>query len=232
MIDFTGWSHPASTFVNWRRKKAKVEEKMLIQYLLKSHDHEKWWEHFTGLEIFQDFRLSKLLALTCLLCVGPTLAESFWHCLGSWRSPCACLVGWQSRCWPCCPQRKHCWTETVTVGGCWSALRSVCGNKQKAVKIVFVPFCSGFTSPWRTTNLSIFYAPRGVRDEFLQGMVSILALWKNVFNANLLYFVCMSILYVHIDVYHVCLWCSWKPEKALRSPGTQVTEGFELPCGC
>lgn len=29
MIDFTGWSHPASTFVNWRRKKQRLKKRCL-----------------------------------------------------------------------------------------------------------------------------------------------------------------------------------------------------------
>lgn len=30
----------------------------------------------------------------------------------------------------------------------------------------------------------------------------------------------------------VCAWFPHWPEKDVRSPGTEVTEGYELPCGC
>ena len=36
---------------------------------------------------------------------------------------------------------------------------------------------------------------------------------------------------------HVCLWttcmqCPWRPEQGVGSPGTEVTNGCEPPCGC
>jgi E3 ubiquitin-protein ligase NEDD4 len=35
-----------------------------------------------------------------------------------------------------------------------------------------------------------------------------------------------------MSVYHVHAWCPQKSEKAIRSPGTVVTDCCELPCGC
>lgn len=42
---------------------------------------------------------------------------------------------------------------------------------------------------------------------------------------------CMGIFPTCMCVYHVCTWCLWRPEKGVRSPGTWVTGGWELPCG-
>lgn len=94
MIDFTGWSHLASADVTWRRREQRLKKRCLSNIFSNPMTMRSDGSH----EIFTGLQLSKLLPLTCPLCVGPTLAESFWHCLGSWRSPCACLAGWQSRC--------------------------------------------------------------------------------------------------------------------------------------
>lgn len=42
----------------------------------------------------------------------------------------------------------------------------------------------------------------------------------------------MSILLVHIKVWNVHAGCTWKPEEGVRSSGTEVTGGFQLPYGC
>jgi hypothetical protein len=33
-------------------------------------------------------------------------------------------------------------------------------------------------------------------------------------------------------MYHLCVWCTWGPEKGVESSGIGVTDGYELPCGC
>lgn len=34
------------------------------------------------------------------------------------------------------------------------------------------------------------------------------------------------------NYYFVCMRVSWRPEEGHESPGTRITDGFELPCGC
>jgi hypothetical protein len=47
-----------------------------------------------------------------------------------------------------------------------------------------------------------------------------------------IYFTVMSILLVHIKVWNVHAGCTWKPEEGVRSSGTEVTGGFQLPYEC
>lgn len=35
-----------------------------------------------------------------------------------------------------------------------------------------------------------------------------------------------------MSMYHMHAWCLWKQEKYVRSPGTKVTDGCELPSEC
>lgn len=37
------------------------------------------------------------------------------------------------------------------------------------------------------------------------------------------YFMCMSVLPGCVSVRHFCVWCLWRPEECIRSPGTGVT---------
>lgn len=40
---------------------------------------------------------------------------------------------------------------------------------------------------------------------------------------------CINVLPVCMFVYHSCAWI---PQGQNRSPGTRVTDSYELPCGC
>jgi hypothetical protein len=42
---------------------------------------------------------------------------------------------------------------------------------------------------------------------------------------------CMSVVPTCMQVHHICAWHPWRPED-IRSPGTGVTDGCELLCGC
>lgn len=33
-------------------------------------------------------------------------------------------------------------------------------------------------------------------------------------------------------MYHLCVWCLWRPKEDTRSPGTEITDSCKLPCGC
>jgi hypothetical protein len=46
------------------------------------------------------------------------------------------------------------------------------------------------------------------------------------------YFMYTGILPLCIDKRHMCACCPWRPEVGIRSPGTGVTDGCEIPCGC
>jgi hypothetical protein len=46
-----------------------------------------------------------------------------------------------------------------------------------------------------------------------------------------IYLMCMCILSECIHVHHVHVWCPWKLEHGIRSPGTRVTDDYELPRG-
>jgi hypothetical protein len=39
----------------------------------------------------------------------------------------------------------------------------------------------------------------------------------------------MCVLPACIYVYHVPMWCSWRSEESVRSPGPGVTDGYEPP---
>lgn len=41
------------------------------------------------------------------------------------------------------------------------------------------------------------------------------------------YFMCM--LYLH--VYTMCMQYLWRPEEGIQSPGSEIIDSFELPCG-
>lgn len=43
---------------------------------------------------------------------------------------------------------------------------------------------------------------------------------------------CVGILPACMSVYHLCARCSERPEENIRFPGTGVTDGYELLCGC
>ena len=43
---------------------------------------------------------------------------------------------------------------------------------------------------------------------------------------------CMGVLLPCMSMYCVLAWCWWRPEEAIRSPGTGVTDGCEQLCGC
>lgn len=42
----------------------------------------------------------------------------------------------------------------------------------------------------------------------------------------------MGVLFARMYVYHVCIWCLWRSEESLGSPGTAVTEDEEMLHGC
>ena len=45
----------------------------------------------------------------------------------------------------------------------------------------------------------------------------------------LLIFMCMNVLPTCVDVHHVCTWYLQKSEESTRSPGTGVTDSWDLP---
>lgn len=42
----------------------------------------------------------------------------------------------------------------------------------------------------------------------------------------------MSLLSAYTFFYHICFWCLLRQWKGVRSPGTKVMDGCELPYGC
>lgn len=42
----------------------------------------------------------------------------------------------------------------------------------------------------------------------------------------------MGISPARMSVYHMCAWCSRRPEESIGSPGTRVTHNCELPHKC
>jgi hypothetical protein len=47
----------------------------------------------------------------------------------------------------------------------------------------------------------------------------------------LFYFMCVSILLACMYMYHMFAWYPCRPEEGVGCPGTEVTDGCELPCG-
>lgn len=45
-------------------------------------------------------------------------------------------------------------------------------------------------------------------------------------------FVCMGILSVCMSVHHLCAWYIQRLEEGIAFPGTGVTDGYKLSCGC
>ena len=52
------------------------------------------------------------------------------------------------------------------------------------------------------------------------------------FSLTFLRFYVYEHLSACIYVHHVNACCLWRPEESIRSPGTGVKDGYELPCGC
>ena len=42
---------------------------------------------------------------------------------------------------------------------------------------------------------------------------------------------CMNVFPACMYVHHGCAWCLQRPEEGVRLPGTEVTDGCELPHG-
>lgn len=42
----------------------------------------------------------------------------------------------------------------------------------------------------------------------------------------------MDLLPVYMSIFHMHFGAYWRPEEAIGSPESGVTEGCELPCGC
>lgn len=45
---------------------------------------------------------------------------------------------------------------------------------------------------------------------------------------DLFHFIYMGVLPTTMSVYHVCVWCSWRPEERVGFP--ELGDGCELPC--
>ena len=42
----------------------------------------------------------------------------------------------------------------------------------------------------------------------------------------------VGVLPVSISVYHLYVWCQWRPDEGTGSPGTGITDSCDLSCGC
>lgn len=42
----------------------------------------------------------------------------------------------------------------------------------------------------------------------------------------------MSVVPAFMSVHPLCTWCPWRSEKGIRSPGTGVRDGCDLPHRC
>lgn len=42
--------------------------------------------------------------------------------------------------------------------------------------------------------------------------------------------ICINAFLVCVSVSHMCTWCQWRQEEDVGSPGTEVADGWELPC--
>lgn len=42
--------------------------------------------------------------------------------------------------------------------------------------------------------------------------------------------ICINAFLAYVSVSHVCTWCQWRQEEDIESPGTEVADGWKLPC--
>jgi hypothetical protein len=43
---------------------------------------------------------------------------------------------------------------------------------------------------------------------------------------------CMGVLSECMYMHHIHVFCSWRPDKGFTCPGIEVTDSYELVCGC
>lgn len=61
--------------------------------------------------------------------------------------------------------------------------------------------------------------------------------WTNIrqnvlFKHYVLMFTCMGLLCTRMSVHHVSACIPQRPQEGIGSPGTGITEGCKMPCGC
>jgi hypothetical protein len=90
--------------------------------------------------------------------------------------------------------------------------------------LVLVFWWLGGGGPFWARNLSrsggLTYAHRRVH-------TPLKAFWRMHFIFMLYVYSCAP-----MHVYYILIWCPWTPKEGTRSPGTEVTGGYEMLCRC